>query len=30
VIYLYLDRLRARLALWSAKLPWNRLPDTRT
>jgi multidrug efflux pump len=30
VIYLYLDRLRARLAVWSAKLPWNRLSDTRT
>jgi multidrug efflux pump len=24
VIYLYLDRLRARLARWSAALPWNR------
>jgi multidrug efflux pump len=24
VIYLYLDRLRARLAGWSATLPWNR------
>jgi multidrug efflux pump len=24
VIYLYLDRLRARLAQWSARLPWNR------
>jgi len=24
VIYLYLDRLRARLAKWSATLPWNR------
>ncbi|WP_333682047.1 efflux RND transporter permease subunit [Dyella sp.] len=24
VIYLYLDRLRARLARWSATLPWNR------
>jgi len=24
VIYLYLDRLRARLARWSARLPWNR------
>jgi multidrug efflux pump len=24
VIYLYLDRLRARLATWSATLPWNR------
>lgn len=24
VIYLYLDRLRARLAHWSATLPWNR------
>jgi multidrug efflux pump len=28
VIYLYLDRLRARLAQWSARLPWNRRPDT--
>jgi multidrug efflux pump len=31
VIYLYLDRLRARLAKWSARLPWNRrgeAPDT--
>jgi multidrug efflux pump len=26
VIYLYLDRLRARLATWSESLPWNR-PD---
>jgi multidrug efflux pump len=25
VIYLYLDRLRARIARWSASLPWNRL-----
>ena len=25
VIYLYLDRLRARIARWSAGLPWNRL-----
>ncbi|WP_266182650.1 efflux RND transporter permease subunit [Dyella humicola] len=24
VIYLYLDRLRARLATWSESLPWNR------
>ncbi|WP_199098653.1 efflux RND transporter permease subunit [Dyella sp. ASV21] len=24
VIYLYLDRLRSRLARWSAHLPWNR------
>ncbi len=24
VIYLYLDRLRVRLARWSATLPWNR------
>jgi multidrug efflux pump len=24
VIYLYLDRLRARLARWSSTLPWNR------
>ncbi|WP_206956573.1 efflux RND transporter permease subunit [Trinickia acidisoli] len=28
VIYLYLDRLRARLVKWSARLPWNRRPDT--
>ena len=28
VIYLYLDRLRARLARWSDTLPWNRRPDT--
>ncbi|PTB19895.1 nodulation protein [Trinickia symbiotica] len=29
VIYLYLDRLRARLARWSSRLPWNRTtPDT--
>ncbi|EIF33582.1 cation/multidrug efflux pump [Burkholderia sp. Ch1-1] len=27
VIYLYLDRLRARLARWSARLPWNRRDD---
>jgi multidrug efflux pump len=27
VIYLYLDRLRARLARWSATLPWNRQAD---
>jgi multidrug efflux pump len=27
VIYLYLDRLRARLAQWSATLPWNRSLD---
>jgi multidrug efflux pump len=27
VIYLYLDRLRARLARWSATLPWNRQTD---
>jgi multidrug efflux pump len=27
VIYLYLDRLRARLAGWSATLPWNRQTD---
>ena len=27
VIYLYLDRLRARLARWSATLPWNRQPS---
>jgi multidrug efflux pump len=24
VIYIYLDRLRARLARWSDTLPWNR------
>ncbi|MFL9875115.1 efflux RND transporter permease subunit [Paraburkholderia megapolitana] len=34
VIYLYLDRLRARLARWSARMPWSRqqenphTPDT--
>ncbi|HEY0295733.1 MAG TPA: efflux RND transporter permease subunit, partial [Bordetella sp.] len=28
VIYLYLDRLRARIAVWSARLPWSRQPDT--
>ncbi|MGN6581422.1 MAG: efflux RND transporter permease subunit [Bordetella sp.] len=28
VIYLYLDRLRARLAIWSARLPWNRHLNT--
>ncbi|PLZ02213.1 nodulation protein [Burkholderia sp. WAC0059] len=27
VIYLYLDRVRARLARWSAGLPWNRRTD---
>jgi multidrug efflux pump len=27
VIYLYLDRLRARLARWSATLPWNQQSD---
>ncbi|TKC81464.1 nodulation protein [Trinickia terrae] len=27
VIYLYLDRLRSRVARWSANLPWNRRPD---
>jgi multidrug efflux pump len=27
VIYLYLDRLRFRLAKWAAGLPWNRRPD---
>jgi multidrug efflux pump len=27
VIYLYLDRLRAKLARWSATLPWNRQLD---
>jgi multidrug efflux pump len=27
VIYLYLDRLRVRLARWSATLPWNRQLD---
>jgi len=26
VIYLYLDRLRARLARWSTRLPWHRDP----
>ncbi|KVK98117.1 efflux RND transporter permease subunit [Burkholderia cepacia] len=29
VIYLYLDRLRARIARGSARLPWKRQPDTR-
>ncbi|MBV8628033.1 MAG: efflux RND transporter permease subunit, partial [Paraburkholderia sp.] len=28
VIYLYLDRLRARVAKWSARLPWNRRPES--
>jgi multidrug efflux pump len=28
IIYLYLDRLRARLARWSAGLPRNRRSDT--
>ncbi|WP_027803521.1 efflux RND transporter permease subunit [Paraburkholderia dilworthii] len=28
VIYLYLDRVRAALARWSTRLPWNRTPDT--
>ncbi|KXV02945.1 nodulation protein [Caballeronia megalochromosomata] len=28
VIYLYLDRVRARLAAWSARLPWNRRPES--
>ncbi|MFJ2991161.1 efflux RND transporter permease subunit [Pandoraea sp. NPDC087047] len=28
VIYLYLDRLRARLARWSTRLPWHRDPGT--
>ncbi|MFC0398859.1 efflux RND transporter permease subunit [Paraburkholderia rhizosphaerae] len=28
VIYLYLDRLRSKVARWSARLPWNRRPDT--
>jgi multidrug efflux pump len=28
VIYLYLDRLRARLAAVSARLPWNRRPES--
>ncbi len=28
VIYLYLDRLRSRVARWSAQLPWNRRPQT--
>jgi multidrug efflux pump len=27
VIYLYLDRLRAKLAEWAATLPWNRQPN---
>jgi multidrug efflux pump len=29
VIYLYLDRLRARLARWSDTLPWNKRSDIR-
>ncbi|WP_323121768.1 efflux RND transporter permease subunit [Burkholderia alba] len=29
VIYLYLDRVRARLARWAAGLPWSRRTDTR-
>ncbi|WP_019937548.1 efflux RND transporter permease subunit [Bordetella sp. FB-8] len=29
VIYLYLDRLRARLAAWSARLPWHRHLNTK-
>jgi len=29
VIYLFLDRLRSRLAKWSLGLPWNRRTDTR-
>jgi multidrug efflux pump len=29
VIYLYLDRLRFRIARWSDGLPWNRRTDTR-
>jgi multidrug efflux pump len=28
VIYLYLDRLRSKVARWSARLPWNRRPPT--
>ncbi|GAB7522641.1 efflux RND transporter permease subunit [Paraburkholderia sp. 2C] len=28
VIYLYLDRLRSKVARWSAQLPWNRRPPT--
>ncbi|CAB3762048.1 efflux RND transporter permease subunit [Paraburkholderia humisilvae] len=28
VIYLYLDRLRSKVARWSARLPWNRGPET--
>ncbi|MEX3925505.1 MULTISPECIES: efflux RND transporter permease subunit [Paraburkholderia] len=27
VIYLFLDRVRARLARWAARLPWNRQAD---
>ena len=27
VIYLYLDRLRARIGRWAAGLPWNRRLD---
>ncbi|MGH8232666.1 MAG: efflux RND transporter permease subunit [Rhodanobacteraceae bacterium] len=30
VIYLYLDRVRARLARWSDSLPWNRQADAST
>ncbi|RKP47836.1 efflux RND transporter permease subunit [Pararobbsia silviterrae] len=30
VIYLYLDRLRARLAAWSSRQPWSRGTQTRT
>jgi len=30
VIYLYLDRLRARLARWSATMPWNRSSPNQT
>jgi multidrug efflux pump len=29
VIYLYLDRVRFRIARWSDGLPWNRRTDTR-
>jgi multidrug efflux pump len=28
VIYLYLDRLRSKVARWSARLPWNRQAPT--
>jgi multidrug efflux pump len=30
VIYLYLDRVRSKVARWSARLPWNRRSPTIT